>query len=344
VGGIKRSKTLAGANFATAVDDGGAGAGEFKINGVSINFSATGDSVQNVIDRINNSGAGVTASYDSVNDRFVLASKTTGDQGISLEDVSGNFLAASGLSAGALERGNNLLYNIDGGGQLSSASNTITESSSGLAGLSISVVDKGSTQITVSSDTSAIKTAITSFVDEYNNLQKLIDKNTASSTDAQGKVTAGLLSQDTDTNELGRSLRSFVVSSLSSALGVKKLDDLGIITNGNDDTLEIDDESKLDAALANNLSGVTSLFTDASGGIATKLAAFIEKTTGDDGTLIAHQKNLTDEMSDIDKQIAEMERIVQEQKDNLTEEFVNMEKASAQSNQQLQFLQKNLGK
>jgi flagellar hook-associated protein 2 len=344
VGGIKRSKTLASANFATAVDDGGAGAGEFKINGVSINFSATGDSVQNVIDRINNSGAGVTASYDSVNDRFVLASKTTGDQGISLEDVSGNFLAASGLSTGTLERGKNLLYDIDGGGQLSSASNTITESSSGLEGLSISVVDQGTTKITVSSDTSAIKTAITSFVDEYNNLQKLIDKNTASSTDAQGKVTAGLLAQDSDTNELGRSLRTMVVSSLSSALGVKKLDDLGIITNGNDDTLEIDDESKLDAALANNLSGVTSLFTDVSGGIAAKLAAYIEKTTGDDGTLITHQKNLTDEMSDIDKQIAEMERIVQEQKANLTEQFVNMEKASAASNQQLAFLQKNLGK
>lgn len=342
LGGIRRSKTLVSANFATAISDGGAGAGQFKINGVAISFSATGDSVQNVLDRINSSAAGVNASYDTINDRFVFTSKTTGDQGISLEDVSGNFLAATGMTTGTLERGKNLLYDIDGGGQLSSSSNTITEDSSGLTGLSISMVDKGTTQITISSDTTGIKQAITSFVDEYNNLQKLIDKNTASTTDATGKVTAGLLAQDGSADEIAKSLRSMVVSSITSALGVKKLDDLGIITNGNDDTLSIDDETKLDSALANNLTGVSSLFTDPTEGLATKLAAFIEKTTGDDGTLIAHQKTLTDSMSSIDTQVADMERLIQDQKDAMTQEFINMETASAKSNQQLQYLQKNL--
>jgi hypothetical protein len=62
LGGIKRSRTLVAVNFTTAITDGGAGAGEFKINGVSISFSQTGDRVQNVIDRINNSAEGVTAS------------------------------------------------------------------------------------------------------------------------------------------------------------------------------------------------------------------------------------------------------------------------------------------
>jgi flagellar hook-associated protein 2 len=343
LGGIKKGKTLASANFTTAVDDGGAGQGEFKINGVSISFSATGDSVQNVIDRINSSSAGVTASYDTVNDRFVLASKTTGDQGIALEDVTGNFLAATGLSTGALERGKNLLYSIDGGGQLSSASNTITEDSSGLAGLSITVLDKGKTQFTVSSDNTTIKKAIKDFVSEYNNLQQLIDKNTASTTDSKGKVTAGLLAQDNDTSDIASSMRSMVVATLSSALGVKSLDDLGIKSNGNDDTLVLDDESKLDTALGDNLTAVTSLFTDSTNGLATKLAAFIEKTTGDDGTLIAHQKTLTDEMSDIDDQIAQMERLVQDQKDEMTAKFVAMEQAQATINQQLQYLQKNLG-
>ena len=53
---------------------------------------------------------GVTASYDSINDRMVLANRTTGDIGIAMEDVSGNFLAATGVTAGTLERGKNLLY------------------------------------------------------------------------------------------------------------------------------------------------------------------------------------------------------------------------------------------
>jgi flagellar hook-associated protein 2 len=342
LGGVQKTKTLGEANFTTAIDDGGAGAGEFKINGVSISFSTTGDSVQNVIDRINKSGAGVNASYDNVNDRFVLTSKTTGDQGISLEDVTGNFLAATGITTGALERGKNLIYEIDGGGQLTSASNTITEDSSGLTGLSIKALGEGTTEITVSSDTTNIRKAITDFVDEYNTLQKLIDKNTASTTDAAGKVTAGLLAQDNDTVEIAKSLRSIVVTRLTTALGIRSLDDIGIITNGNDDTLEIDDESKLDTALGNNLTAVTNLFTDTTEGLAAKLAAFIEKTTGDDGTLITHQSNLTDEISGIDKQIEELERFVQTQKESLTNKFVAMETAQAQINQQLSYLQKNL--
>src|ERR1051325_78189 len=343
LGGIKRSKVLAEANFTTAITDGGAGKGEFKINGVSISFSQTADSVQNVIDRINNSGAGVSASYDTVNDRFVLTSKSTGDMGVALEDVTGNFLAATGLTTGTLERGQDLHYSIDDGGELTSKSNTITEDSSGLAGLSINVFDEGTTQVTVATDSTTIKKAITDFIDEYNNLQKLIDKNVASTTDAKGKVTAGLLAQDNDASEIASSLRSMVVQHITTALGVDSLDDLGIKSNGDDDTIELDDESKLDAALANNLTAVTNLFTDSKTGLAVQLAAYIEKTTGDDGTLIAHQKTLTDQMTDIDDQVAQMERVIQDQKDSMTAKFIAMEQAQAQINQQLQYLQRNLG-
>jgi flagellar hook-associated protein 2 len=138
-------------------------------------------------------------------------------------------------------------------------------------------------------------------------------------------------------------MRRIIVSSLTSALGVKNLDALGIKTNGNDDTLELDDETKLDTALGDNLTGVAKLFTDSTQGLAAKFAAYIEKTTGDDGTLIAHQKTLTDSVTKINEQIAQLERILQEQKEAMTAKFLAMEQASAKSTQQLQFLQKNLG-
>jgi flagellar hook-associated protein 2 len=134
-----------------------------------------------------------------------------------------------------------------------------------------------------------------------------------------------------------------VVQHITTALGVDSLDDLGIKSNGDDDTIELDDESKLDAALANNLTAVTNLFTDSKTGLAVQLAAYIEKTTGDDGTLIAHQKTLTDQMTDIDDQVAQMERVIQDQKDSMTAKFIAMEQAQAQINQQLQYLQRNLG-
>ena len=92
LGSIVPSSNLSSANFSTIVTDGGAGAGEFKINGISIKYSATADSVNAVLQRINDSGAGVTASYDSINRTFQLTNKVTGNIGVAVQDVTGNFI------------------------------------------------------------------------------------------------------------------------------------------------------------------------------------------------------------------------------------------------------------
>ena len=342
LGGVNITNSIAHSNLATPVTDGG-GSGEFKINGVSISFDPTADSISNVLNRINSSSAGVTASYDTVNDRFVLTNKSTGDVGISLEDVTGNFLAATGLSGGSLQRGKNLLYNINGGGQLSSQSNTITDSSSGLAGLSVTALKENSSfTISVGADTDKMKAAINTFLTQYNKAQSVIDTQTASSTDAQGKVTAGVLASDRDISSLAGALRSTSFNPGSALTGViKSLADLGISSNGTDNSLTLSDSTKLDDALQNNLSAVAALFTDATNGVATKLSAYLDKAAGDDGTLVNQQNSLTKQSSDIDSKIADMERVVQANRQQMIDEFTAMETAQSQSNQQLQYLQKN---
>jgi len=138
LGHAKLSATLANAGLGTTVSDGGSGNGAFTINGVTVNYNATTDSLQDVLNNINASAAGVTASYDPVNNRFVLANNTTGDMGIAMQDVTGNLLAATGLSGGTLNNGKNLLYTLNGGSQqLVSQSNTIASSSSGIQGLTV---------------------------------------------------------------------------------------------------------------------------------------------------------------------------------------------------------------
>lgn len=343
LGGIRASATLAGANFSTAVSDGGAGAGAFKINGVSIAFSATDDSVQSVLDRINNSTAGVTASYDAVSDRFTLTNKTTGDMGIAMEDVTGNFLAATGLSGGTLARGRDLLYTINGGATLRSQSNTLTEASSGLAGLSVTALkESATTTVVVSSDTAKIKSAINAFLTEYNKAQSLIDTQTASTTDAKGKVTAGILASESDVSEVASKLRSSAYAHASGLSGtVKSLADIGIISNGNDNALQLDDDKLLGTALADNLSAVKALFTDETHGLATNLSAYLEKTVGEEGTLPARQSSLSNQASAIDKQMAELERVVQSNRQRLLDSFTAMETAQANITQQLKYLQQN---
>jgi flagellar hook-associated protein 2 len=339
LGSVVASANLEDANFATAVTDGGSGKGEFKINGVSITYSASEDTVSDVLARINNSDAGVTASYDARNDRFVLTNETTGDVGVAMEDVTGNFLAASGLSSGTLSRGKNCIYTINGGEEMSSLSNTIESESSDLTGLSVTAMDKGDVTISVQSDSDSIKTAISSFVDAYNSMQSLIESATASTTDSKGKVTAGLLADEGDADEISTKLRSMVTSTLSSMSGtIKRLEGLGIDTNGNDNTLEIDSDT-LDTALSDNLTEVKDLFTNSTDGLAVSMYNYLEKTAGDDGTLDDKKTSLNNQITDLDDQIADLEAMVQNKIAQWTEQFTAMETAQSNINQQLSYLE-----
>ncbi len=68
--------------------------GSFDLNGVTIAVNA-GDSLNDVLDRIDNSAAGVTASYDSVADRVTITGNTAGsDSEVRLENDSSGFVAA----------------------------------------------------------------------------------------------------------------------------------------------------------------------------------------------------------------------------------------------------------
>jgi flagellar hook-associated protein 2 len=72
--------------------------GTFEINGVPVNFDPSADTLQDVMQYINASGAGVIASYDEGTETFTLTHETVGSgQTITLDDVAGNFLEAMKL-------------------------------------------------------------------------------------------------------------------------------------------------------------------------------------------------------------------------------------------------------
>jgi flagellar hook-associated protein 2 len=345
LGSVTPANTLSSANFQTAVSDGGSGTGEFKINGVSIAFNASSDSVQNLMDRINASAAGVNMSYDRVNDQFTLTNKVTGNLGVAVEDVTGNFLAAAGLASGStFIAGNDALYTINGGSVLNSHSNTLTEETTGIEGLSIALLKTGTSTISLASDTSAIKGAIKNFIEDYNRAQSTIDSLTSSSTDSAGKVTRSTLAGDTDANEIASKLRAISYNQATGLTGtLNSLAKIGIETTGTTDQLKLENEAALDNAIANNLSELKTLFNDPDKGIATKLKAYLEKTIGEDGSLITRQDALTKQSSAIDTQVTDLEKRVQSNRQRLIDSFVQMETAQQTINQQLKFLQQRFG-
>ena len=345
LGSVTPANALSSANFQTTVSDGGAGTGEFKINGVSIAFNASSDSVQNLMDRINASAAGVNMSYDRVNDQFTLTNKVTGNLGVAVEDVTGNFLAAAGLVTGSsFIAGNDALFTINGGSVLNSHSNSLTEETTGIDGLSIALLKTGTSTLSLASDTSAIKGAIKNFIEDYNRAQSTIDSLTSSSTDSAGKVTRSTLAGDTDANEIASKLRAISYNQATGLTGtLNSLAKIGIDTNGDSDQLTLNDETALDDAIANHLSELKNLFNDPDKGIATQLNAYLEKMIGDDGSVITKQDALTKQSSAIDTQVTDLEKRVQSNRQRLIDSFVQMETAQQTINQQLKFLQQRFG-
>ena len=344
LGAVNPSAALSAANLATAISDGGSGAGEFKLNGVSITYNASSDSLGSVLNRINSSAAGVTATYDSALDRVVLMNRTTGDLGVAMEDVSGNFLQASGLSAGTLQTGKNLVYSINGGGELVSNSNTIDGEMAGIPGLSATVMAEGTATVSVSSDTAKVKSALIDFVTEYNKVQSTISQHTASSTDAQGKVTAGVLANDSDVSEISRLLRQLVTSEVNGGTGpLRRMDDLGFSSNGTDDSLATTDLGELDELLSGGFGELQSFLNTGSTGLVQRLDTYLKKVVGDDGSLIRHSDAIATQATTIDTQVADLERIVQVSRQRMIDNFVAMETAQARMAQQLQFLTQRFG-
>ncbi len=72
--------------------------GSFDVNGETIAVNET-DSLNDVIDRINASDAGVTAAYDAVAETVTLTNDETGSQTITLENDTSGFLAAMKLDS-----------------------------------------------------------------------------------------------------------------------------------------------------------------------------------------------------------------------------------------------------
>ncbi len=343
LGGVRLTAAMANSDLATAITGDANGDGQFSINGVTINYNVNSDSISNVLDRINNSSAGVTASYDTQNNRFVLTNNSTGDVGITLQSVSGkgNFLDAVGLTGGTLARGNNLLYTLNGGTQqLVSQSNTITSDSSNVAGLTVTALNQGSVTMAVSTDTSKIGTAIQKFITDYNAVQTTISAQQIVTTGSNGKVTPGILTSDQTITGIASNLRSSAFSPLSGLSGaIQMLASLGIQTNGQDNTLTLKDSTALSSALANNLNDVKNFFSDSTNGWATRLNTFLDNTIGAGGTIATHQDSLTQQNDALASQIATLEKKITADTAQWTAEFQAMETAQSQVNQQLTYLQ-----
>ncbi len=290
VGRIDPTQSLGSESFTTALAPNSSGGGTIQINGVSINWSTT-DSLNDVINRINASGAQVQAAYDPLTDRLTLTATQTGGGAISLQDTSGNLLEALHLMSSptqsvAQQVGQNAVVDIssvNNGQDIVTSSNNLNGYVPGVNLTLLQGAPNTPVTVTVSSDTTTTVNTVQNFVNAANTLLSDINKFTATSaTPGQGGTLAG----DPTIEGIAQHLESLITQTvIGGTPGYQSLNDVGVSlnlasnTSGSTVSLQLD-TTKLTQALQSNPSAVQTLFA----GLDATLSP-LTLTSGTGGTL-----------------------------------------------------------
>jgi flagellar hook-associated protein 2 len=257
----------------------------------TITISSSNDSLTGIVQAINTSGAGVTASI--VNDgngaRLVLSGANTGaDNGfqVTVNDSDGNNTDNSGLSAIAfdpaatggtaqttlLQSSLNSNFSVDGIA-ITNASNTVTNAIQGIT-LNLLQTTTSPTTLSVSQSTSQASTAVQSFVTSYNSLQSTLSSLT--SYDASSS-TAGPLNGNPSIDLMTSQLQNIVAGVFTTSdPNIQTIGDLGLSFN-QDGSLSLN-QTTLNKALSSDPSAVGQLF-DTNATASDSLVSYDSSTT-----------------------------------------------------------------
>lgn len=334
LGAIDPSSSLSSNTFATPLAPVNGG-GSFTINGVAIDWSS-GDSLNDVLNRINASSAGVRATYDPLSDRVTLTSTGTGGGAIAMQDTSGNFLQAlhvlsSPTSSVPQQLGQNAIVNIsgvNGGNDLTVPSNTVSSAIPGVT-LTLQQASSSPVTVTVGQDTSTTTTAVQNFVTAVNTLYGDIDKYTASNPGG----TSGVLAGDPEIQGIETAVQEMIDGVVSSGpTGYQDLASVGISTGAigspvqSSYTLQLDTQA-LTQALQNNPTAVTQLLVGngSTQGFAVQLNNYLNGLTGPNGLFSSETSAISSSEQMVNDTISQMQEQLAQYQQSLQTEFAQLQ-------------------
>jgi flagellar hook-associated protein 2 len=310
--------------------------GTFTINGVTINYNSTTDSLNTILDRINSSAAGVTATYDPNSDTVSLTSSKTGNIDVSVADGNGNLMASLGLLAPAAHQlGKSAKYEINGVTQYS-LTNTVKNIVPGVT-VTLQAVTTSPLTGTVSIDTSVGTKAIKDFVTAYNAVADLIQKDTDyNQRTKKAGIFLGDLTVSTIQQQLDQGL--FISNGLQKGLTAPYTDistiglSTGAIGSKPGTTLDLQfDENKFQTALTTNPAAVTNLVNTVFGQLSKSVFDLIKPFGLVDSAIRAEDRQILDYQNEIDDQtqrLQDREQALNQQFNQLDEELARLQAAS----------------
>jgi len=321
LGAVEPGDTLADARFA----NGAVTAGTFFVNGIEITVDPAADSLGDVVQRITDSDANVSASYDSATDTIQLVSKDLGSRTIALTAGTSNFLDITNLTAAVQTAGNDSQFTVNGGAVQTRNTNQVTDA---VGGVTLNLLSAGTTTVTVSNNDDSIVESVQKFVEALNESVDMI----------KGMVSAGGdLENDGTIEAIQMYAREVMFGQVTGISGsFISLMDIGISTGSTFDStaepkLELDVED-FKAALLDNRGNVKDLFSNTGGtGVADELFAYLEDITNFSGFLNSRSKSngsIDVQIRNINDQIDRLEERVASKEERLRKQFSRLEQMS----------------
>lgn len=251
----------------------------FTPNAAKTDLNLTIDSSNNTLagvrDAINavNSSVSATIINDGATNHLVITSKDTGEvnslkiavtdsgDGNNTDTLGLSRLAydptasvGSGKNMSQMQVAQNALLEIDGIAVVK-ASNTVTDSISGVTLNLLTTSGGTSANLSVASNKEKVKESVTAFVDAYNKLDTTLRSLTKY--DETGKA-SGVLLGDATARSVISQLKSVMTKTITTGGNLTTLSQVGVAFQ-RDGKLALD-STKLDAAVASNFSDIASLF------------------------------------------------------------------------------------
>lgn len=346
---------------------------EFTINDTKFSFKGS-TSLADMMSEVNESRAGVTMTYNSLNDKFSITCQETGSGSkIKVTDGAGGIINSMFGVSSIDETGKDALLKIDGE-DVSYSGNEVSYNG---INLTLKKVTSGPVNIETSRDNEKALDTIVSFVEDYNKLIEDLNKRIhdkaeykkyAPLTDAQKdemseseikkweeKSKTGLLNGDNDISKFLNEMRSALYTKVGDS---KMLSDIGITSSSDwkDYGKLTIDKDKLKDALQNDMKGVADIFTG-SNGLASRLSSACKKiantSSGSPGSLVSLaglKGKATEKNNTINKRIDSIKDVITKlkaqydsRKERLWKQFNSMESALSGMNSTSNYLASMMG-
>ncbi|MBF0146009.1 MAG: flagellar filament capping protein FliD [Magnetococcales bacterium] len=318
---------------------------------------AAGDTLSDIADRITNlniSGLKASVVSDGYQNRLVI------DGSSAISNLTSNLEFANGGGTGVDSTISSVAWNafqtdigldakmkVDGLSNIYSSSNTVEDVLPGVT-MTLKETTASAITVTVTDDTAALKTTLTSFTTSFNDVIDYINQNKAGALSG-ATLTRSIISQLR--NELNSSTdKDDASGNILSPFSI--LAEMGLRTDQKTGKISFDSD-ELDSALSSNFTVLSDLFTNTqtevgannSAGLAHRIEDLLDNITNSTtGSLTGVKDSVSARISNLEKSIEREEARLEKVREMLTKKFSNLEQLVNSMNSQGTALTSALGK